>query len=283
MAARKTDPGGHDKSSSDFPVPSSARTRSSGPAPSLTAGSGRVRDALASIRNFDALMRTPSVDEDTLASVMAEIGGACATLRDAFLQTPATYDALAGYALKRVDELDALLLRGVPPKEERVALGDGFVTRASADLAAAAELLDLAERSQQPAQVELALSRLAHESLQMVLAIHTEAHAFVRVDASGSDAVVVCDPQIASRLIALAVSMAYRPDGPDLLVKTQVVGKQATITVGSQDAPQSPRVAFRILRLIEPTLAVAKRAASAVGMTLSKDGDAIVITLPIGE
>lgn len=247
----------------------------------MSAHSGRVRDALAAIRNFDALMRASSVDEATLSSVLTEIGGACATLRDAFLQTPATYDRLAAFALRRIDELDRVLSAGIPTTTgERVTLGDTFISRAGADLAAAAELLDLAERSQSPAPIELSLSMLARESLQMALALRAETTADVHVSANVQDAVVVCDPQIASRVIALAVSIAYRPTGSTLLVSTEVDNRTATVRVEPREAPASPRVTVRILRLIEPTEDVANRAAAAAGIGMARDGDAIVITLP---
>jgi len=277
MATRKSDPGPN-----DVPVPSSARTRSSGPAPSTSAASGPVRNALAAVRNFEALVRSTSVDEETLASVMTEIGGACATLRDAFLQTPATYDRLARFALQRVDELDALLGRGMPSNTaERVALGTASVSVTSAELSAAAELLDLAERSLAPASIELSLSMLAKESLQMVLALRTEATADVHIAAADPDAVVVCDPQIASRLIAIAVSMVYRPSDAALLVSTSLDGDHAVVRVEPRDQPASPRVAVRVLRLIDPTEDVAVRAAAAAGMSLARDGDAVVLTIPL--
>lgn len=226
-------------------------------------------------------MRSSTVDERLLASVMSEIGTACATLRDAFLQTPATYDKLAAFALRRIDELDQLLSQTMPTTtEERLALGDSFIARASADLAAAAELLDLAERSQTPAPIELSLSMLARESLQMALALRAETTAEVHLSANVPDAVVVCDPQIASRVIALAVSIAYRPTGAALLVTTAVSDHHAMVRVEPKEEPASPRVAVRILRLIEPTEDVARRAASAAGIDLRRDGDAIVITLP---
>jgi hypothetical protein len=246
----------------------------------MSANSGRVRDALAAIRNFDALVRSSSVDEATLASVLSEIGHACATLRDAFLQTPSSYDKLAAFALKQIDELDRVLSRGLPTTtSERVALGENFIARAGADLAAAAELLDLAERSQSPAPIELSLAMLARESLQMALALRAETTADVHVSANVPDAVVVCDPQIASRVIALAVSIAYKPTGAALLVTTELSDHKAVVRVEPRAEPASPRVAVRILRLIEPTEDVAKRAATAAGIGMTRDGDAIVITL----
>lgn len=248
----------------------------------MSINSGRVRDALAAVRNFETLMRSSSVEEALLASVLSEIGNACATLRDAFLQTPATYDRLAAFALRRIDELDQLLTQAVPTTtSERIALGDSFIAKASADLAAAAELLDLAERSQSPAPIELPLAMLARESLQMALALRAEATADVQVSANVPDAVVVCDPQIASRVIALAVSIAYKPSGSALLVTTEVLDRRAIVRVEPRDEPASPRVAVRVLRLIEPTEDVATRAAAAAGIDLRRDGDAIVITLPL--
>ncbi len=247
----------------------------------MSINSGRVRDALATIRNFDTLMRSSSVDKALLASVLSEIGTACSTLRDAFLQTPATYEKLAAFALRRIDELDQVLTQTVPTTTaERIALGDGFIGKASADLSAAAELLDLAERSQSPAPIELSLAMLARESLQMALALRAEATADVHVSANIPDTVVVCDPQIASRVIALAVSIAYRPTGSSLLVTTEASDQRAIVRVEPRDEPASPRVAMRIQRLIEPTEDVAKRAAAAAGIDLRRDGDAIVITLP---
>ncbi len=280
MATRKSDPG-TDSRLTEIPA-SSPRSRSSGPAPSMSINSGRVRDALAAVRNFETLMRSSSVEEALLASVLSEIGNACATLRDAFLQTPATYDRLAAFALRRIDELDQLLTQAVPTTtSERIALGDSFIAKASADLAAAAELLDLAERSQSPAPIELPLAMLARESLQMALALRAEATADVQVSANVPDAVVVCDPQIASRVIALAVSIAYKPSGSALMVTTEVLDRRAIVRVEPRDEPASPRVAVRVLRLIEPTEDVATRAAAAAGIDLRRDGDAIVITLPL--
>ncbi len=280
MATRKSDPDKEPIGTSDFPA-SSGRNRTSGAAPSMSVNSGRVRDALATVRNFDSLIRSSSVAETTLASVLIEIGDACATLRDVFLQTPATYDKLAAFALRRIDELDRALAAGVPATtDERVVLGDAFVSRAGADLAAAAELLDLAERSQSPAPIELSLAMLARESLQMALALRAEATAGVQLSGNVPDAVVVCDPQIASRIIALAVSMAYRPTGSALLVTTEITDHKAIVRVEPREDPASPRVEVRILRLIEPTEDVARRAAAAAGIGLVRDGDAIVITLP---
>ncbi len=98
-----------------------------------------------------------------------------------------------------------------------------------------------------------------------------------------ADCSVQCDPHIATRLLAIAVSIV-REQGGEVVVGTRVGETEAVIEVmpASTPDPHDAVVQTKLVRHIEPTEAVAHAAARAAGIELRVEPLRVELRLPRG-
>ena len=124
-------------------------TRVSAQAPSAW---GAARDALASVHNLDALLRSAKLPYRTILDLLTELRSSAAVLRDVFERAQAgdsTWAAVGAYGAERVTALAALLDATAASSQGRQELARSARSLAE-ELEAAADLLSLLERATSP-------------------------------------------------------------------------------------------------------------------------------------
>src|ERR1700704_999297 len=104
------------------PPPSGQGRRLSARAPSTW---GAARDALAAVHNLEALLRSASVQYQTILDLLPELRMSATVLRDAFAGAQvgdAATSAVGGYGGVRLDELGSLLDATATAQDDREAL-----------------------------------------------------------------------------------------------------------------------------------------------------------------
>jgi hypothetical protein len=270
---------------------SSGGPPSSGRTPADFVAWGPVRDAVTSIHNLEALLKSPRVAIKVLASVLPDFLGSVTLLRGAFgasvtrAQDPEANDAreaLAAFALARLDELDGAMHRasdGELDARGRLAL-EQVVTRVSADLDAAAELLDLANRAEHAAPMELSLDGLARVSVRPVP--RGESEVLVRLQRATADCLMSTDAHVLTRLLAFAAARAHAHGAEHVTIRAGCAATHARIRVEKSapgDSSLTP-LAMRLVRRIAPTDAIVASAARGAGIGIDVDGGAVTFTIP---
>lgn len=263
---------------------SSDQKRTSGHAPKsheVSVRRGRVRDALATLANLDAVLRTrsrvPAPDE------IDELRRGLEWLREAFAAAALEADedqrvaraALDAFASERVAAVqDALRDPAAEGVSEQLA-------RAAANLDAASGLLELAERAAEAAPVEVSVATLAEQALQLAWAIRSHGAASVHVRASEGDCSVSCDPHVVARVLAIAVA-AVREVSPAVVVRTHVEDDAGVIEVtgfASQDRGAAI-TQTRVVTRIGPTQAILVAAAHTAGLDLVVEPGRVIVRCP---
>jgi hypothetical protein len=263
-------------------VPASAeRERTSGAAPrshEVSVRRGRVRDALATLANVESVLRSgkrvPAADE------LEELRVGLVGLREAFAAAVQEAEgaqrearaSLEAFAADRVGSVETAT--GDPSAP---ALPD-LLAGMSRDLDAAAGLLELAERATEPAPVEVSVTSLAEQTLQLAWAIRSQGAVAVHLRASASDCLVSCDPHVMARMVAIAVA-AVREITPAVVVRTHVEDDAGVVEVTGFTSADLGAVVkqTRIAARIEPTEAVLIAAAGSAGLGLSVERGRVTV------
>ncbi len=148
--------------------PSGFTTRSSARAPSAW---GAVRDALASLHNLDALLRSTNVLYRTIRDLLPELRTSAGAVREIFERAQASGDevivAVGDQGASRIQDLEKLLDATAMAEDER----DDLAKRArhlADELEAAADLLALIERSAEPVTTDVSLHLVVRETARLV-------------------------------------------------------------------------------------------------------------------
>jgi hypothetical protein len=284
------------------PLPASGPPPSSGSRPPASSARapveyvawGAVRDALTAIHNLEVLLKSPRVGTKVLAEVLHEFLEGVAVLRGAFTKasqeakTAATAEArkaLAELTRARLDELERTMQQAMTSDFDargRLAL-EQVVTRVSVDLDAAAELLDLSDRSEHATETELSLDELARVSLRGA-AYGTDRQIAVRLANPAEDCVMRADPHVVKRLVAFAIARAHARGAEEVSLRVRCTADAARIEVGpTADAERSlPSTLLRLVRRIDPTDAIVDAAAAAAAVTMTTQATTITLEVPRG-
>lgn len=266
-------------------VPASAeRARASTQAPTsreTSARRGQVRDALATLGNLEAVLRSrsrvPGADE------IEELRRGLGWLREAFAaallessaEQRAAREALDAFAAERIAAVEAAL--GGAPDASTVAL----LARAVVELDAAAGLLELAERAADAAPVEVSVATLAEQALQLAWANRSQGAVGVHVRAPDGDCSVSCDPHVVARVLAIAVA-TVRDVSPAVVVRTHVEPDAGVIEVTAYTAADAGAAVTqtRLVARVAPTAEVLAAAARSAGLGLVVEAGRVLVRCP---
>lgn len=275
--------------------PSGTSARLSGCAPSAW---GATRDALAAVRNLDALLRSGSVLYRTILDLLPELKTGAAVLRDVFdrVQTasgegpaqprpagsPAEKAAArtGDYGAARVTELLALLEAIAQADEERDDLADGTRTLAD-ELEATADLLALLERAAAPVRTEVSVDRLVREAVRLSPGAGRGRQLVLRFDEAAPDCAVDTDPSVVGTVLSLLAG-STAGGGAGVVLRARCVEDEVTF-VFEPATPDDASLAVSTVRVpaaIPPTEDVVRAVAAQIGGTLELLGGRASLRLP---
>jgi hypothetical protein len=272
------------------PPASSERKRKSGtPQPNEAAARrGRVRDALAAVGSFAAVVASPPESGRAAQVDLEELRAALSSLREAFSasmleaegEQRAARKVLEAFAAERVNTIEALATR--PDDLETL-------ERAGKDLEIAAELLELVERSADAAVTQVSVATLAEQALRLAWTIRSREAMNVHIRPAAEDCSVSCDPHVVSRALAIALALV-RETSPHstsgVVVHTYVeadagVLEVTSLSLGETTADaETPIVQARLLPRIDATDAVLRAATTASGIGLVIEPGRVVLRCP---
>jgi len=256
------------KPDSQEPGPVSGQdARTSARAPSAW---GAARDALASVRNLDALLRSSTVPYATIRELLPELRAGADGLRDMFdrsrMAEPATA-SVAEYGLGRAEDLAALLgmIDGSNDREELARSARALAD----DLEASTALLALLERAAAPGLTEVGVDLVATETARASSGARGR-ELSVRFDQADPDCIVATDPNVVGPLLALVVTCVASAGVADIVLRVQCTPPTARLVV-EPAAPGDaglPALRMRVMSRIPPTEQAARRVAERIGATL---------------
>jgi hypothetical protein len=288
MSSGRNGPESHPEIAIALPLsggPPSSGTRgppSSARAPHEHVAWGAVRDAITAIHNLEVLLKSSRIGTKVLAEVLHEFLAGVAVLRGTFGRSPesasdaltlAARRALADMTCGRLDELERTMQNAMTSDFDargRLAL-EQVVTRVSVELDAAAELLDLSDRAESPAETELSLEELARVSLRGGVR-GTDREIPVRLAPHAHDCVLRADPHVFKRLVAFAIARVHAAGVAQVTLRVHCGEDAARIEIGPTTAEETKLLlptAVRLARRIAPTDAIVEAAARKVSITLT--------------
>jgi hypothetical protein len=285
------------------PGPSSgSATRQSARAPTVR---GEVRDAIASVHNLAALLRSMSVKYKVILDLLPELKSSADVLRDAFARVSAGVNAGAGqsavarvgsqggdvdaatpavgaFGVEKVRELHELLDATALANEER----DDLTVRARAladELEVTSDLLALLERAAEPVRTHVSV-RLILREIGRLWGGGRGRDIGVRFDDSAPELSIDADPYVVGPLLSLLLSIVHATGANDVVVRAAGVGSEAVLTVEPAGPGEAGlrTIPVRALPPVAPTLLAAHRVASRVGAVLQVTGSRAELRLPQG-
>ncbi len=266
--------------------PSGAKTRRSSRAPSAW---GQVRDAVASVHNLAALLRSPSVKYKVIRDLLPELREGAKVLVVLFTQVGGEASEGAGdvatqqvcvYGLGVATGLEQLLDATDLANDEREDL-TARALQLAGELEASTDLLALLDRAAAPAPTSVSL-RLVVRETQRLWGGARGGELAVRLDESTPDISVDVDPYVVGPLLSLVLALSQVAGAGDVVVRASSSGAGAVLSV----APAGPAdtalrtVPVRILPAVPPTETTARQVAVAIGAVLELDGARAVLRFP---
>ena len=271
------------KPESQEPGPiSGASTRLSARAPSAW---GPVRDALVSLHNLDALLRSTNVLYKTIRDLLPELRTSAGVLRDAFERARGSGDeavvAAGEQGATRIRDLEKLLDDTAMAEDER----DDLARRARSladELEAAADLLALIEYTAGPVATDVSLQSVVRETGRLV-GSNKGREVTARMDTTAPDLNVHADPYVLGPLLTLLVGHVATATGGDVVIRPRIrTGGAGSIAVEPASAADAALevTTLRVLPTLPATVAAARRVAEQIGATLEVEPTRAVLRLP---
>jgi hypothetical protein len=271
-------------------------TESAGRIAALVEARGVVRDALASVRNLEHLLRSPRVGARALAEVVPGLRSSCDPLAmsvDQILkQVRAMADGpvdaataeLEAFMPGVVDRLRAALDQRAGSASDakgRLAF-EGAIALVGAELNSVRQLLDLLVRATERSDTDLSIQEVVHETFLVSFRPGprpnpVKVFASYDTDASGFRA----SPQIVMPLISIGIAVARaRTDAPVYLHAICRHDEPVQIII-SRNGPEScEEFSFEPPHLVPPTLVCAQTAARLARGNFVAEADRAVLTWP---
>ena len=257
-------------------------TRSSARAPSPW---GAVRDALASLHNLDALLRSTNVLYRTIRDLLPELRTSAGVLREIFERAQASGDevivAVGDQGASRIQDLEKLLDATAMAEDER----DDLAKRArhlADELEAAADLLALIERSAEPVTTDVSLHLVVRETARLVGG-NKGREVAAHLDTTEPDANMHADPLVLGELLTLLVGHVATASGSDVVIRARVCtggGGLITVEPATPEDAALERTTLRVLPTLRATIRASRRVAQQIGTTLEVEPRRAVLRLP---
>ena len=251
----------------------------------LAEARGVVRDALASVRNLEHLLRSPRVGARAIAQVIPGLKGSCDPLAmsvDQILKqvrgmatapVEAATAELEGFIPSVVDRLRAALDQrsgAAVDAKGRLAF-ENTIVLIGAELNSVRQLLDLLVRATEGSDTELSIQEVVHETFLATfrpgpLRNPIKVLASYETDASDFRA----SPQILMPLISIGIAMARgAADAPVFLQAICMQDEPVQIIVSRAGPPGTEEYTFEPPLILPPTLTCAQTAARLAGGTFA--------------
>jgi hypothetical protein len=244
-----------------------------------------VRDALASLHNLDALLRSTNVLYKTIRDLLPELRTSAGALREVFERAQASGDevivAVGDQGASRIQDLEKLLDATAMAEHER----DDLAKRArdlADELEAAADLLALIELAAERVATDVSLHLVVLETGRLVGGNKgREVHA--RTDTTEPDANVHADPLVLGQLLSLLVGHVATASGAEVVVRARVCtggGGLITVEPATPDDATLEQTTLRVLPTLRATIRASRRVAQQIGATLEVEPRRAVLRIP---
>jgi hypothetical protein len=266
--------------------PSGAKARRSSRAPSAW---GQVRDAVSSVHNLAALLRSPSVKYKVIRDLLPELRQGARVLVELF--TPQVGDEANDEATKQVCAYGLAVATGLEQLLDATDLANderedltACAMRQAGELEAATDLLALLDRAGSPAPTSVSL-RLVVRETQRLWGGARGGELAVRLDESTPDASVDVDPYVVGPLLSLVLALSQAAGAGDVVVRASGSAAGAVLSVGPAGSADAAlrTVPVRVLPAVAPTEMTARHVAAAIGAVLELEGAHAVLRFPQGS
>jgi hypothetical protein len=263
--------------------PSGAKARRSSRAPSAW---GQARDAVASVHNLAALLRSASVKYKVIRDLLPELRTGARVLVDLFASPgdghPGEDEAsreVCAYGLAGASELQELLDATDIANDEREDL-TARALRLADQLEASCDLLALLERASSPVPTSVSLRLIVRET-QRLWGGTRGAEITVRFDDASPDASIEVDPYVVGPLLSLVLALSQAAGAGDVVLRASSSGAATLVVEPAGAAEASLRtVPVRILPAVPPTATAAHQVARQIGAVLELQGPRAVLRFP---
>lgn len=256
-------------------------TDGSGRVAALAEARGVVRDALASVRNLEHLLRSPRVGARAIAQVIPGLKGACDPLA---ISVDQILEQVRGLAAGPVEGATAELEAFVPGVVERMRAAldqrsgaavdakgrlafEGTIVLVGAELNSVRQLLDLLVRATEGAETDLSIQEVVHETFLASVQPgppRNPIKVLASYETDGTD--FRASPQILMPLISIGIAMARGAIGePVFLQAICIQGEPVQIIVSRSGPPGTEEYTFEPPLIVPPTLVCAQTAARLAG------------------
>jgi hypothetical protein len=260
----------------------------------LAEARGVVRDALASVRNLEHLLRSPRVSARAIAQLIPGLKGACDPLA---MSVDQILTQVRGMASAPVDaataELEAFMpgvvgrLRAALDQRSEAAIDakgrlafEKAIVLVGAELNSARQLLDLLIQATERAETDLSIQEVVHETFLVSFrpaSRRSPLRVFASYDTDGSD--FRASPQILMPLISIGIGVVRGADD-DAVFLQAVCHEDAPVQIilsRSGSAP-SEEYAFDPPLILPPTLTCAQTAARLARGSFVAESGAVTLT-----
>jgi len=258
------------------------------------AARGSVLDGLASLQNFEYLLRSPRVGPRSLARILEELRPSCAPIGVAFelmvteISKREPKARLLGELTREVEthmsRLDETLLnagRSDMGARARIAL-ESEVHRIGVALASLWRLLDVLDHSTQPRHAELDAMDVARAAVQQLSQANGLPSVEVSLVTPASAATLFTDPQVAMPLIGYAVGVVAMQGASAIGVQVSTRKGSALMKV-SPCRPTAGSTLCVVPRVDGLVIEAASTAAWRVGGFFEPDDKQCSVALPLAH
>jgi hypothetical protein len=248
----------------------------------LAEAGGVVRDALASLRNLEHLLRSPRVGARAIAEVVPSLKGACDPLAmsvDHILQqvrgtaagsVEAATTALEAFMPGVVDRLRASLDQrsGAAAIDAKGRLAfENAIVLVGAELNSIRQLLDLLVRATEDSATDLSIQEVVHETFVVSTRTGSSRNQVKVLTSYETDASSFrASPQVLMPLIAIGIAMARgAAEQPIFLEAVCLHDEPVQITIAQSGPPGAEEYVFEPPLVVAPTMVCAQTAARLAG------------------
>jgi hypothetical protein len=268
----------------------------SGRVAALAEARGVVRDALASVRNLEHLLRSPRVGARAISQVIPGLKGACDPLA---MSVDQILQQVRGLAAGPVEAATAELEAFMPGVVERMrkaldqksgaavdAKGrlafENAIVRVGAELNSVRQLLDLLVRSTERSETDLSIQEVVHETFLVSVQPgppRNPIKVLASYETDGSD--FRASPQILLPLIAIGIALAREGAAePVFLQAACMQGEPVQIIISRTGPPGTEEYTYEPPLIIPPTLVCAQTAARLAGGTFAVGSSRVALHWP---